>query len=201
MTEAPPLPAPTDTAEALEERKAPPSPGPKTRRRAEMLRVDHAGEYGAVNIYRGQRAVFEKVKGKAQLKATLAHMEDGEAHHLATFDRYLTEENIRPTLFSPVWNAAGFTLGAVTALMGEKAAMACTSAVETEIERHYGAQIDELDGLDATLQETVEAFRIDEIGHRDTALDAGAEETFGYSVMKRVIGFGCRAAISLAEKV
>ncbi|MEM9234512.1 MAG: demethoxyubiquinone hydroxylase family protein [Pseudomonadota bacterium] len=180
----------------------PDAPGPRSNRLEEMLRVDHAGEYGAVNIYRGQRAVFEKLRGKERMTALLQEMEDGEQHHLEAFDRLLLERNIRPTIFSPLWNAAGFALGAGTALMGEKAAMACTSAVEDVIEKHYGEQVEELEGdtKNAELRDTLAQFREDEIGHHDTAIEEGAEDAFAYGLMKRVIGAGCKMAIRISEK-
>ena len=191
------------TADPLEKHPMPEAPGPRDTRLAEMLRVDHAGEYGAVNIYRGQRAVFDKLKGKDRLSRLLKEMEDGEQHHLETFDKYLLERNIRPTLFSPIWNAAGFALGAGTALMGEKAAMACTSAVEDVIEKHYAEQVTELEGDESQteLKDTLAQFREEEIGHHDTAIEEGAEQAFGYSVLKGVIGAGCKLAIRLSEKV
>ena len=103
-------------------------PGPRERRIAEMLRVDHAGEYGAVAIYRGQKAVFGALPHKMRTASMIEEMEEGELHHLETFDEMLIERGVRPTLFGPLWNRAGFALGAATALMGEKAAMACTAA-------------------------------------------------------------------------
>lgn len=179
----------------------PPKPGPNAARVAEMLRVDHAGEYGAVNIYRGQRAVFDKVPGKERLSGLLAEMEAGEQHHLETFDQLLLERGVRPTIFAPLWNAAGFALGAGTALLGEKAAMACTSAVESVIEKHYGEQAEELGAEEADLRETILAFREDELEHHDTAIDEGAEDAPGYGVLKRVIGTGCAVAIKIAQKI
>ncbi len=175
-------------------------PGPR-QRLAEMLRVDHAGEYGAVQIYRGQRAVFDNVPGKEATSALLKEMEDGEAHHLETFDRLLAEKRIRPTLLAPVWNVAGFALGAGTALMGEKAAMACTAAVEEVIERHYADQAEELTAAGDPLATTIEEFREDEIGHKTTAEDHGAAQAPGYPVMRAVIQAGCRLAIKLSEKI
>lgn len=176
-------------------------PGASASRVAEMLRVDHAGEYGAVNIYRGQRAVFDRLPGKTRLSALLKEMEDGEQEHLETFDRLLLERGVRPTVLSPIWNAAGFALGAGTALMGEKAAMACTSAVEHVIEQHYGEQAAILETADPSLKPTIEKFRQDEIGHRDTAIDEGAEDAPAYGLMKAVIGAGCRLAIKISEKI
>jgi ubiquinone biosynthesis monooxygenase Coq7 len=171
-------------------------------RTEEMLRVDHAGEYGAVQIYRGQRAVFGRLPHKRRMTELLTEMEEGEKKHLEAFDRLLAERGARPTLLAPLWNAAGFALGAGTALMGEKAAMACTSAVESVIEGHYQEQVDELEGAgEEELRSTFAEFREDELGHHDTAIAEGAEEAFGYGLMRRVIEAGCRVAIKVSEKV
>ena len=179
----------------------PQKPGPRAGRIAGMLRVDHAGEYGAVAIYRGQRAVFDKLPHKARTAALLKEMEDGEAHHLETFDRLLAERKVRPTLLAPLWNAAGFGLGAATALMREKAAMACTEAVEDVIEKHYAEQIDELEASEPALAETVRKFRDDELEHKRTAEEEGAHDVPGYRLLSAAIRAGCRAAIRIAEKV
>lgn len=168
----------------------------------EMIRVDHAGEHGAVRIYDGQLAVFDKIPGMEKTADLIRHMAAQEEEHLTHFDGLIVEKNIRPTAFGPVWDVAGFTLGAVTALMGEKAAMACTAAVETEIDAHYAAQLDELEnGADDDLRATIEKFRADEAAHRDTAMENGAEETPGYEVMSKLIRFGCRVAIRASEKI
>ena len=170
-----------------------------------MIRVDHAGEHGAVRIYDGQKAVFDKIKGKEDTAAMVAHMAEQEQEHLDYFDALITERDIRPTALGPFWDMAGFTLGAVTALMGEKAAMACTAAVETEIDAHYGAQLDALadsdDPRDKALAKKIEKFRADEAEHKHTAIENGAEETSGYEIMSRIIRFGCRVAIRASEKV
>lgn len=188
-----PLPAPDSPS--------PRDPGPKDKRVAEMLRVDHAGEYGAVNIYRGQRAIFDRLPGKSRTSTLLKHMEDGEAHHLETFDRLLLERGVRPTLLSPIWNAAGFALGAGTALLGEKTAMACTSAVERVIEGHYAEQVAELDDGERDLRDTLARFREDELEHHDTAIDEGAESAPAYGLFKRVVEAGCKAAIAISKRV
>lgn len=180
---------------------APALPGPHDRRLEEMLRVDHAGEYGAVNIYRGQRAVFSRLPGKARMATLLEEMEDGEAHHLETFDRMLIDKGVRPTVLAPLWNAAGFALGAGTALLGEKTAMACTSAVERVIEKHYAEQVAELGPEHGALRDTLAQFREDEIGHHDTAIEEGAETAPAYGLFKRVIEAGCKAAIAISQKV
>ena len=166
-----------------------------------MLRVDHAGEYGAVQIYKGQLAVFEALPGKSRTAAIIAHMQAGETSHLQAFDKLLAERGVRPTLLAPVWNAAGFALGAATALMGVRAAMACTEAVEDVIEKHYRAQAGELATADPGLAATIGGFRDDELHHKETAEAEGAKEAFGYSALKTVIQAGCRAAIRLSEKL
>lgn len=176
-------------------------PGPRAARLHEMLRVDHAGEYGAVRIYRGQRAVFDALPGKRRTADALRRMEEGERAHLETFDRLLAGHGARPTALSPLWNAAGFALGAVSALIGEKAAMAVTEAVEDVIEKHYAAQADELAAAEPELEATIRAFRADEIAHKEAAEAHGAREAPGYGLLKAVIGAGCRVAIRLSEKI
>ncbi len=175
--------------------------GPNARRLAQMLRVDHAGEYGAVAIYRGQHAVFSGLANKHETAALIAEMEAGEQEHLKTFDRLLAERRVRPTLLAPFWNIAGFGLGAATALMGEKAAMACTAAVEEVIEKHYGDQIEALGDDEPELSATIAQFRDDELEHKATAQAAGAEEAPGYPLLAGIIRAGCRAAIKIAEKI
>jgi ubiquinone biosynthesis monooxygenase Coq7 len=178
-----------------------PGEGVRERRLAEMIRVDHAGEYGAVQIYRGQRAVFDRSESKAHAARIIAEMEAGEAEHLKTFDRLIAERGVRPTLMAPLWRLAGFGLGAATALMGEQAAHACTEAVEEVIEEHYARQSAELAGVDAELKHVVDRFREDEIAHKDTAVEQGAHDAPGYPLLSAVIKFGCRAAIRISEKI
>jgi ubiquinone biosynthesis monooxygenase Coq7 len=162
-----------------------------------MIRVDHAGEYGAVRIYEGQLAVL---KGRASAQ-TIRHMAEQEQRHLKTFDRLVNERRVRPTALEPVWRVAGFALGAATALMGEKAAFACTAAVEEVIDEHYASQIAALGEKDPALKKTVEEFRADEAAHRQAALDHGAEEAPGYRLLNSAIKAGCRVAIKLSEKI
>jgi ubiquinone biosynthesis monooxygenase Coq7 len=173
------------------------------KRLAEMIRVDHAGEHGAVRIYDGQLAIFGKVKGMEKTADLIRHMAEQEQEHLNHFDKLIVERQVRPTALGAFWDIAGFTLGAATALMGEKAAMACTAAVETEIDAHYAAQLEELaaSGADDDLQKTIEKFRADEAEHKQTALDEGASEAPGYELMTKIIRFGCRTAISVSEKI
>jgi ubiquinone biosynthesis monooxygenase Coq7 len=184
-------------------RPHPPMPGENVtdRRLQEMIRVDHAGEYGAVQIYRGQRAVFDRIEGKAHAARLIADMEASEQDHLKTFDRLIAERAVRPTLMAPVWRVAGFGLGALTALMGERAAHACTEAVEEVIEEHYGRQSDELEGLDTELKYVVDNFRADEIAHKQTAIEQGARHAPAYPLLSAAIKAGCRAAIRISEKI
>src|ERR1700760_821038 len=143
----------------------PAAPGSPTDTEA-MIRVDHAGEYGAVRIYQGQLAVLKN----SAAADTIRHMAEQEERHLKTFDRLVNERRVRPTALEPVWRVAGFALGAATALLGEKAAMACTAAVEEVIDEHYASQVEALKDKDPALTSTVEDFRADEAAHRDTAL-------------------------------
>ena len=176
-------------------------PGSGRGRLAEMLRVDHAGEYGAVRIYQGQRAVFNVLPAKFAIAETLRRMEEGEAAHLEAFDRLLAERAVRPTVLSPIWSVAGYALGAATALLGEKAAMAATEAVEDVIEKHYAAQTHELEELEPELAATIAGFRDDELGHKRTAEENGAREAIAYPMLKAAISAGCKLAIRLSEKL
>lgn len=167
----------------------------RTRR---MLRVDQAGEYGATRIYAGQLAVMGN---RSELAGEIRHMADQEADHLARFDAMVSARGVRPTALQPLWHVAGFALGAATALIGPKAAMACTAAVEEEIDRHYSAQIDALGTDDPELAATIREFRDDERAHRETALAHGAEQAPAYPVLAGAIRLGCRLAIRLAERI
>jgi len=160
------------------------------------LRVDHAGEVGARRIYEGQLAVL----GAHPVAEEIRHMRDQEQEHLDTFSSLLNDYEVRPSLLSPLWNGAGFMLGAVTAAMGPKAAMACTIAVEEVIGTHYDRQAKSLENED-DLVETLEQFRDEELEHRDIAKDHDGEDAIGYPIMRRVIQAGCRVAIKLAERV
>lgn len=162
-----------------------------------MIRVDHAGEYGAVRIYEGQLAIL----GKRNSAAAIRHMAEQEQRHLKEFDRLVNARKVRPTALEPLWRVAGFALGAGTALLGEKAAFACTAAVEEVIDAHYASQIAALDDKDPELKATVEDFRADEAQHRQVALDHGAEQAPGYRLLSEVIKAGCRVAIKLSEKI
>src|ERR1700742_3980646 len=177
----------------------PAAPGAKPADAIEaMIRVDHAGEYGAVRIYEGQLAVLGERGGPAV--DAIRHMAEQEQRHLKTFDALVNERRVRPTAMEPVWRVAGFALGAATALMGEKAAMACTAAVEEVIDDHYASQLDRI-GADTELKMTVADSRTDEIAHRDEALMHGAEDAPGYRLLSEAIKSGCRLAIRLSERI
>lgn len=164
---------------------------------ASMIRVDHAGEYGAVRIYEGQLAVL----GNRASGDTIRHMAEQEQRHLKAFDALVNARRVRPTALEPLWRVAGFALGAATALLGEKAAFACTAAVEEVIDEHYAAQIDALKDSDDALKATVADFRADEAAHRQTALEQGAEQAPGYKMLSATIKAGCRIAIKLSERI
>ncbi len=164
---------------------------------ARIIRVDQAGEYGAKRIYEGQLAVL----GKSPAAETIRHMADQEAAHLKDFDTILNERRIRPTALQPLWHLAGFALGAGTALMGERAAMACTVAVEEAIDEHYAEQAAYLGEDEKELRDLIVAARADEIDHRDTAIEAGAERAALYEPMRRAIKSGTKLAIWLSERV
>ncbi len=173
-------------------------PGEGRADRAAMVRVDQAGEYGATRIYAGQLAVLRNTAPETKL---IARMAAQEQRHLVRFDRLMAERRVRPTVLRPLWDVAGFALGAATALMSEKAALACTDAVETEIDRHYGAQLAELGDDDPELTATIAEFQAEEIEHRDTAREAGAAEAVGYPLLTAAIRAGCRAAIALSKRI
>lgn len=164
-----------------------------------MIRVDHAGEYGAVRIYEGQLAVL----GKSPDTEEIAHMAEQERVHLDRFNELVRANKVRPTALMPLWHVAGFALGAGTALMGEKAAHACTVAIEETIDEHYAEQVAELDaeGDEQELRDTFEKFRLEELEHRDTALEKGAEEAPGYEVLKAAVKTGSKMAIWLSKRI
>lgn len=165
---------------------------------AAMIRVDHAGEYGAMRIYAGQLAVLGD---RAPVARAIAGMARQEERHLRHFDRMIAERRVRPTLLQPVWHAAGFALGAVTAAIGPEAAMACTEAIETEIDRHYGEQLDALGDSDPDLSAAIADFRADEVEHLHAAREGGAAHAPAYPVLTGLIRLGCRAAIELSKRV
>jgi ubiquinone biosynthesis monooxygenase Coq7 len=164
---------------------------------ARMLRVDHAGEYGAARIYAGQLAVLRR----RETAPVLREMQAQEQEHLDRFADLIVRRRVRPTAMLPLWHLAGFALGAATAALGERAAMACTVAVEEAIDAHYAGQIAELDDDEAELRDTLVKFREDELQHRDIGLQHGAEQAPGYRLLSAAIKAGCRLAIRISERV
>jgi ubiquinone biosynthesis monooxygenase Coq7 len=176
-------------------KRLPGDPGAE-RQVARMIRVDHAGEYGAKRIYDGQLAVLGRRTGSAK---KIRRMAEQEQHHLDAFDKLVVERRVRPTALSPLWHIAGFALGAATALMGERAAMACTVAVEEVIDEHYQRQIETLGEDEPALRKSLEEFRTDEIEHRDVAIDAGGQS--GPPLLGIAIKAGSRLAIWLSTRI
>ena len=173
-------------------------PGDRRPDPASMLRVNQAGEYGATRIYAGQLAVL---RGNSPTSKLIARMDGQERRHLARFNALMAERGVRPTVLQPVWNVAGFALGAATALMSENAALACTDAVETEIDRHYGAQLEELGDSDPEFAADIAEFRAEELEHRESAREAGATDAFGYPLLTATVRAACRLAIGLSKRI
>lgn len=187
----------------MSDKPVPPRPGrgAMAARLGEILRVDHAGELGAGAIYRGQQAVLGAAASQSRIAGQLGEMEAQEASHLARFEALLAERRARPTALAPVWRAAGYALGVGTALLGPKAAHACTEAVESVIEAHYAAQIEELAEREPELAAELAQFREDELAHHDLAVEEGAREAPGARLLGGLIRAGCRVAIKVSEKV
>ncbi len=163
-----------------------------------MIRVNQAGEFGAKRIYAGQLAIMGDRHPAAR---SISHMAEQEQRHLDAFDRIMAERGVRPTVFHPLWSVAGYALGAATAVLGPEAAMACTVAVETEIDLHYSEQLEELGDSEPELSALIAEFRAEELEHKATALDQGAERAFAYPVMSAVIRAGCRVAIAVSKRI
>lgn len=174
-------------------------PGDLTREQLveRILRVDHAGEFGAVRIYEGQLAVL----GRRRAGPVIREMAEKEREHLATFAALLPKRRVRPSALQPLWHVAGFALGAATAMLGPKAAMACTVAVEEVIDEHYARQVAVLGDDEAELRDLCERYRQDEVEHGQTALDHGARDAPAYRALTGAVKAGSRAAIWLAERI
>lgn len=162
-----------------------------------MIRVDHAGEYGAVRIYEGQLAVL----AGTEVEAPIREMAEQERRHLDGFDTLVADRRVRPTVLAPLWHVAGYALGAGTALLGPKAAMACTQAVEEVIDEHYAEQAKKLGDDEAPLRDMIEDYRADELAHRDKAIEEGAKEAPGYEVLTGAVKAGSRLAIWLSTRI
>jgi ubiquinone biosynthesis monooxygenase Coq7 len=163
-----------------------------------MIRVDQAGEFGATRIYAGQLAILGDRSPAAR---SIVGMANQEERHRAFFDAMMARRSVRPTILQPLWSVAGFALGAVTAALGPEAAMACTAAVETEIDKHYEDQLVVLGDSDPELAEAIRDFQAEEVEHRETALAAGAESAIGYPVLSGLIRLGCKVAIATAKRI
>lgn len=161
-----------------------------------IIRVDHAGEYGAKRIYAGQLAILKN----SPLAPTIKHMAEQEDQHLAYFEEQIVKHQVRPTIFHPLWHVAGFALGAATAIMGEKAAMACTVAVEEVIEEHYQSQLNQLNDQEPELQEKIRQFQAEEVEHRDIGIAHEAQQTPGYALLTHAIKTGSKLAIWLSSR-
>jgi 3-demethoxyubiquinol 3-hydroxylase len=173
-------------------------PGDRREPVESMIRVDQAGEFGAIRIYAGQLAIMGS---RSPMSGKIAGMAAQEERHRAYFDREIVVRGVRPTLLQPFWSVAGFALGAVTAAIGPEAAMACTAAVETEIDKHYDDQLNALGTSEPALSEAIAEFQAEELEHRDTALAHGAEQAPAYPLMSAVIRLGCRVAIAAAKRI
>jgi ubiquinone biosynthesis monooxygenase Coq7 len=173
-------------------------PGDRREPAETMVRVDQAGEYGATRIYAGQLAVMGD---RTPVARAIAGMASQEERHRRFFDAMLARRRVRPTALQPFWSLAGFALGAATAAIGPRAAMACTVAVETEIDRHYQQQLDALGDSDPELSAVVAEFQREEVEHREAALAAGAEQAIAYPLLSGLIRAGCRVAIALSKRI
>jgi len=194
------------TADVTRARRGPRPPLPGTQKPDAgeihaMIRVDHAGEFGALRIYEGQLAVLGQRRGARGNADAIRHMAAQEQRHFDAFDKMVKDRAVRPTALEPLWRAAGFALGAATALLGEKTAMACTVAVEDVINEHYAKQIARLGDSEPELKAAIADFHADEVAHRDEAVLRGACEAVGYPLLSAAIRLSCRVAIALSERL
>ena len=167
----------------------------------EIIRVDHAGERGAIKIYEGQLLALSTFKKNEKLKKIIEDMKEHEKEHFEYFDKEIQKRNIKPTVFLPIWDLLGVTLGFGTTMIGEKAAMLCTASVEEVIDEHYLSQINQLDKSEKDLKKKISKFRQDEIDHKDIAYDEGATKKGPYLLLDKIIKTGSRIAINISEKI
>ncbi len=167
----------------------------------EIIRVDHAGERGAIKIYEGQLLALKTIKNDNNLKEIIEDMKEHEKEHLQYFEKEIQKRKIKPTYLLPLWDIMGVSLGFGTAMLGKKAAMLCTASVEEVIEDHYQNQLNKLGDDEKELKEKIEKFRGDEINHKNTAYESGATNKGIYSVMDKIIRAGSKIAISISEKI
>ena len=167
----------------------------------EIIRVDHAGERGAIKIYEGQLLALKTFKQDEELKRKIEDMREHEKEHYEFFDKEIQKRNIKPTKLLPLWDLMGITLGFGTAMLGKKAAMLCTASVEEVIDKHYQNQIDQLGTDEKELKKKIIKFREDELHHKDIAYEEGASKKGFYSIMDKIIKTGSKVAINISEKI
>ena len=167
----------------------------------EFIRVDHAGERGAIKIYEGQLLALNTFVKDENLKKTIEKMKSHEKEHLDFFNKEIKKRNIKPTKLLPLWDLLGVGLGFGSAIIGKKATMLCTASVEEVIDEHYQKQINELDSNEKVLKEKIKKFRDDELHHRDIAYEQGASKKGLYSILDKIIKTGSKVAINISEKI
>ena len=167
----------------------------------EIIRVDHAGERGAIKIYEGQLLALKTIKQDDDLKDKIEKMKAQEKEHLEYFEKEIQKRKIKPTYLLPLWDLMSVSLGFGTALLGKKAAMLCTASVEEVIENHYQNQLKKIGDDEKDLKEKIEKFKKDETSHKNTAYDSGATNKGLYSIMDKIIQTGSRIAITISEKI
>ena len=167
----------------------------------EIIRVDHAGERGAIKIYEGQLLALKTIKQDEKLKDIIEEMKDHEKEHLEYFEKEIQKRNMKPTYFLPLWDLMGISLGFGTALLGKKAAMLCTASVEEVIENHYDNQLNKIGEDEKDLKIKIEKFKGDEVNHKNIAYESGATKNGLYSIMDKIIRTGSKIAITISEKI
>ncbi len=167
----------------------------------EFIRVDHAGERGAIKIYEGQLLALNTFVKDENLKKTIEKMKNHEKEHLDFFNKEIKKRNIKPTKLLPLWDLLGVGLGFGSAIIGKKATMLCTASVEEVIDEHYQNQINELDSDEKVLKEKIKKFRDDELHHKDIAYKQGASKKGLYAILDKIIKTGSKVAINISEKI
>ena len=167
----------------------------------EFIRVDHAGERGAIKIYEGQLLALNTIVKNSNLRDTIEHMKEHEVEHCEFFEKEIKKRNIKPTRFLKLWDLLGLGLGFGTTILGKEAAMLCTASVEEVIQDHYANQINQLKDDERELKEKIIKFREDELHHKDIAYEEGATKTGLYSIMDKIIKTGSKIAINISEKI
>ena len=167
----------------------------------EFIRVDHAGERGAIKIYEGQILALNTLYKDEELKKTVEEMKEHEKEHSDFFDKEIKKRKIKPTKFLPLWDILGIGLGFGTTLLGKKAAMICTASVEEVIDEHYQNQINQIEDDEKKLKQKIIKFREDELHHKNIAYEEGASKEGVYSLLDKIIKTGSRIAIKISEKI